>query len=83
MSKGLEFNTVFLVGMEENIFPHFMALKDRDVEEERRLCYVCITRAMNKLYITNAEERRSFGKTIKNLPSRFISEIPKDLVKKV
>lgn len=84
-AKGLEFPVVFMVGMEEGIFPHIMALKsaDRDVEEERRLCYVSMTRAKQKLYLTNAEQRRAFGKSVWNQPSRFIREVPNHLIKKV
>ena len=84
-NKFVEFPIVFMVGMEENVFPHFMALNSdgRDIEEERRLCYVCMTRAMRRLYILNAEERYSFGRAIKNPPSRFLKEIPSHLIKKV
>ena len=80
-AKGLEFTHVFLTGLEEGLFPHFGSGQDDDeLEEERRLCYVGITRACQKLYITNAETRRIFGKEQFQRPSRFISEIPKELV---
>lgn len=74
--KGLEFDYVFISGMEENLFPHANSLYDSTaLEEERRLCYVAITRAKEKLYITNARMRILFGQDAINLPSRFISEI--------
>ena len=80
-SKGLEFSTVFIIGMEEGLFPHSNSVGDNDdLEEERRLCYVAITRAKDKVYMTNARSRLYFGNTQTNLPSRFISEIPKDIV---
>ncbi|OHX66202.1 ATP-dependent helicase [Flammeovirga pacifica] len=76
MSKGLEFDYVFLVGMEENLFPSQMMLETReDLEEERRLFYVAITRAKQKLYMSYALQRYRFGKTISCDPSRFIDEI--------
>ena len=76
--KGLEFDYVFLVGMEEGVFPHYNAINDGSasaIEEERRLCYVAITRAKKKLYITSADSRMLFGNANHNLPSRFIEEI--------
>ena len=79
--KGLEFDYVFLVGMEEGIFPHYNAINDGTssaIEEERRLCYVAITRAKKVLYITTAESRMLFGNTNRNMPSRFIEEIDKE-----
>lgn len=80
-AKGLEFPLVFIVGMEENLFPHSQSLMELDqIEEERRLCYVAITRAMDKVYLTNARSRIYFGNIQANLPSRFISEIPKELL---
>ncbi len=83
-AKGLEFPLVFLVGMEENLFPHKMSMEEAGrLEEERRLCYVGITRAMEKLYITYAESRRMYGDINQNRPSRFIREIPKELVQEV
>ena len=76
-AKGLEFDVVFLVGMEEGIFPHTMSLMEDGLEEERRLCYVGITRARERLYLTNAKRRMLYGKDNMNLPSRFIDEIDK------
>ena len=74
--KGLEFKYVFVIGMEENIFPHINSIGEEDgLEEERRLCYVAITRAKKKLYLLNTLKRTLFGKTSVNMPSRFISEI--------
>ncbi len=80
-AKGLEFNTVFLIGMEESIFPSDLSLGEGDagVEEERRLAYVAITRAKEKLYITNSTMRMLFGMTRFNPVSRFVQEIPSDL----
>jgi DNA helicase-2/ATP-dependent DNA helicase PcrA len=83
-AKGLEFPLVFLAGMEENLFPHRMSLEEPGrLEEERRLCYVGITRAMQKLYITYAETRRMHGNENFNAPSRFIREIPAELLEEV
>lgn len=80
-AKGLEFNNVFLVGMEEGIFPHSRCYETpSEMEEERRLCYVGITRARKKLYLLNAKKRTLYGKTTMNMPSRFIDEISEDLV---
>lgn len=82
-AKGLEFKIVFLAGLEENIMPHSMSLQDKDgIEEERRLCYVAITRAKERLYITNAKRRMLFGNTTMNPPSRFIGEIDSNLIEK-
>lgn len=79
-AKGLEFKVVFLVGMEEGIFPSARSLnEEKDLEEERRICYVGITRAMKRLFLTNARQRTIFGSTTYTLPSRFVEEIPKDL----
>ena len=79
--KGLEFDYVFVIGMEENIFPHVNSLEGNDdVEEERRLCYVAITRAKKKLYLINALRRTLFGRTSINMPSRFINEIDKKYI---
>jgi DNA helicase-2/ATP-dependent DNA helicase PcrA len=76
-AKGLEFGRVFLVGAEENLFPSFRSMADpMDIEEERRLAYVAITRAKNLLHITTARERLLFGMTQRNPVSRFIREIP-------
>ena len=80
-AKGLEFEAVFLVGMEEGIFPHSNAfLEEGGLEEERRLCYVGITRAKQQLFISNAKRRILYGKETTNLPSRFISEIDQELL---
>jgi len=80
-AKGLEFPVVFLTGMEENIFPHKFSIDtDEGIEEERRLCYVGITRAMDQLFITNAELRRTYGGVEFKQPSRFIDEIPPHLI---
>ena len=76
-AKGLEFPIVFLAGMEEGLFPHARTLmNEAEIEEERRTCYVGITRAERKLYITNAQRRMIFGRGVSYEPSRFISEIP-------
>ncbi|MET3697677.1 ATP-dependent DNA helicase PcrA [Bacillus oleivorans] len=80
-AKGLEFPVVFLLGMEEGVFPHSRSLMEEDeMEEERRLAYVGITRAEEQLYLTSAEMRTLFGRTNFNLESRFIKEIPADLI---
>ncbi len=82
-AKGLEYKVVFLVGMEENIIPHAISLQEKNgVDEERRLCYVAITRAKERLYITNAKKRMLFGNTSINPPSRFIGEIDASLIEK-
>ena len=79
--KGLEFDHVFVVGMEEGIFPHMNSLMETsEVEEERRLCYVAITRAKDDLHLVNARRRTLFGKEQVNPVSRFIGEISKDLI---
>ena len=83
-AKGLEFPQVVLAGLEEGLFPHKMSMDDPDgLEEERRLAYVGITRAMEKLVITSAESRRLHGEERYNTPSRFIKEIPTELIKEV
>ena len=80
-SKGLEFPIVFMVGLEEGIFPHARSLQsEQELEEERRLCFVGLTRAKDKIFMTFALERRHFGSIQANPPSRFISEIPEALV---
>ncbi|MFD0051015.1 DNA helicase PcrA [Actinomycetes bacterium NPDC127524] len=80
-AKGLEFPVVFLLGLEEGVFPHSRSLMDEEeMEEERRLAYVGITRAETELYITNAQMRTLYGRTNMNPVSRFISEIPEDLL---
>lgn len=82
-AKGLEFDVVFLVGMEEGLFPHTNSmLEEGGLDEERRLCYVGITRARDILYLTNAKRRMLYGKETANIPSRFISEIDESLLKK-
>ena len=79
--KGLEFNYVFIVGLEEGILPHINSmLSNSELEEERRLCYVALTRAKDDLYLVNARERMLYGKVSINQPSRFISEINDDLI---
>lgn len=83
-AKGLEFPLVFLAGLEDGLFPHHRSLQDTALlEEERRLCYVGITRAMRKLYLTYAEKRAFAGLSGINRPSRFINEIPKSLIDNV
>ena len=78
-AKGLEFPTVYVVGMEEGIFPGASAQYDQEeLEEERRLCYVAMTRAKEKLTLTNARQRMLYGRTSANRPSRFLEEIPED-----
>lgn len=80
-AKGLEFPVVFMVGMEEGLFPHSRALMDKlEMEEERRLCYVGITRAKQKLYLTYARRRLFFGTRTENMISRFIADIPEHLL---
>jgi DNA helicase-2/ATP-dependent DNA helicase PcrA len=80
-AKGLEFPLVFLAGLEEGLFPHHRSLQERSLlEEERRLCYVGLTRAMRKLYITYAQKRAFAGLSGMNRPSRFIEEIPSGLI---
>ncbi len=83
-AKGLEFPLVFLAGVEEGLFPHKMSMEEPGrLEEERRLCYVGITRAMQKLYITYAESRRMHGQETFNRPSRFIQELPEGVLEEV
>ena len=80
-AKGLEFPYVFMVGMEEGIFPHSRALMEKDeLEEERRLCYVGITRAKERLFLTYSKRRLIFGQRSNNTVSRFILDIPKDTI---
>ena len=82
-AKGLEFPTVYLVGMEEGIFPGIRAIgESAEMEEERRLCYVAITRAKRQLYLTCARQRMLFGRTTANRASRFIDEIPEEHIDK-
>ena len=83
-AKGLEFPVVFLTGMEDGLFPHQRSLLDADgLEEERRLCYVGATRAMRELYLTHAEQRRLHGTDSYCIPSRFIGELPAELVEEI
>jgi DNA helicase-2/ATP-dependent DNA helicase PcrA len=83
-AKGLEFPVVFLAGMEDGLFPHQRSIADlASLEEERRLCYVGATRAMRQLYITYAEQRRLYGVDQYGQPSRFISELPMDLIEEI
>jgi DNA helicase-2/ATP-dependent DNA helicase PcrA len=80
-AKGLEFPVVFIVGVEEGLFPHSRALVDaNELEEERRLAYVGITRAQERLFLTHAWSRQQFGTTQYNPPSRFLEEIPEELI---
>jgi DNA helicase-2/ATP-dependent DNA helicase PcrA len=83
-AKGLEFPVVFLVGMEDGVFPHLRSLGEPDqLEEERRLAYVGITRAQERLHLSSAWSRTIFGATQYNPPSRFLDEIPSELVDEV
>ena len=83
-AKGLEFPLVFLAGLEDGLFPHMMSLEEPGrLEEERRLCYVGVTRAMKQLYLTYAESRRINGSETFNRPSRFIGEMPEEVIKEV
>ncbi len=79
-AKGLEFPVVFLAGMEERLFPHARAIDEGNLEEERRLCYVGITRAKERLYLTRAKKRRVFSEPMYTQPSRFLEEIPPELM---
>jgi DNA helicase-2/ATP-dependent DNA helicase PcrA len=81
-AKGLEYETVFVVGCEDGSFPHMKALEEGGEEEERRLCYVAITRARSRLYMTWTRERQLFGRSERNLPSRFVDELPEELVER-
>ena len=82
-AKGLEFDTVFVTGMEEGLFPHSRSLfQPSEMEEERRLCYVAITRAKRKAYLMYAAQRTVFGNTQISAPSRFLNDIPKNLVER-
>ena len=80
-AKGLEFPVVFLVGMEEGIFPGYQSMQEpQELEEERRLCYVGVTRAKENLFLTCAKQRTVFGSTSCNMTSRFLNEIPAELL---
>ncbi len=81
-AKGLEFDTVFLIGCEEGLFPHSRSMEEGNLSEERRLCYVGITRARERLYVTSARQRRIFGAGGYALQSRFVREIPDELVER-
>jgi DNA helicase-2/ATP-dependent DNA helicase PcrA len=78
-AKGLEYPVVFVIGMEDGVFPHMRSIEAGDIEEERRLCYVGITRAMRSLYLTHARTRALYGGRDWNVPSRFLAEIPAEL----
>jgi DNA helicase-2/ATP-dependent DNA helicase PcrA len=78
-AKGLEFRAVFMVGMEEGIFPHSRSLEEQQLEEERRLCYVGMTRAQERLTLTHAAGRSLYGSRNYNLPSRFLDELPEEV----
>ena len=83
-AKGLEFPVVFMTGMEEGLFPHSRTVEEgEDIEEERRLCYVGMTRAMEKLFLTHARQRRIYGSFQFNPPSRFLGEIPEHLLDQI
>lgn len=82
-SKGLEFPIVFLVGLEENLFPSRMSIEEENLEEERRLCYVGITRARKKLYLSYAQMRRQYGSENYCLPSRFLNELPSEVIEEI
>ena len=81
-AKGLEYDAVFIIGCEEGLFPHTRSVEEGNLEEERRLCYVGVTRASERLYLTFARQRRIFGGRGYALPSRFIGEIPEELVER-
>ena len=82
--KGLEFDYVFVIGFEEGLFPHMNSFESNDeMEEERRLCYVAITRAKKKLFLINARSRVLYGKVSSNIPSRFVNEIGDDFLEKI
>jgi DNA helicase-2/ATP-dependent DNA helicase PcrA len=82
-SKGLEFPVVFLTGLEEGFLPHKKSIYETfDIDEERRLCYVGITRARQQLFLSGAQQRRKYGKLEQREPSRFLNEIPEDLLQK-
>jgi ATP-dependent DNA helicase UvrD/PcrA len=78
-AKGLEYPVVFMIGMEDGVFPHMRSIEAGDIEEERRLCYVGMTRAMRNLYLTHARTRAMYGGREWNVPSRFLEEIPAEL----
>ncbi len=80
-AKGLEFRAVFMIGMEEGIFPHSRSIEEQGIEEERRLAYVGMTRAMELLTLTHASARSLYGRRDYNLPSRFLDELPVEAVR--
>ena len=82
-AKGLEFPIVFLVGLEQGLFPHGRAMEEGSIEEERRLCYVGMTRAMQRLYLSHAEIRRLHGSEQVCTPSQFLKEIPSECLVEV
>ena len=79
-AKGLEYPVVFIIGFEEGVFPHSRSIDEGNLEEERRLCYVGITRAESRLYLTYTQTRSLFGSRSYNMPSRFLDELPAELV---
>ncbi len=81
-AKGLEFRAVYVIGMEQNVFPHARSLEEQGIEEERRLCYVGMTRAMERLTLTHASARTLFGRRDYNRPSQFLDELPADGVER-
>ena len=81
-AKGLEFDAVFVIGMEQNLFPHARSIEEANIEEERRLCYVAITRARRELSLVYARQRTLFGARGYNAPSQFIAEIPENLIER-
>jgi DNA helicase-2/ATP-dependent DNA helicase PcrA len=81
-AKGLEYRSVFIIGMEEGIFPHSRSIEEQGIEEERRLCYVGMTRAMERLTLTHAASRSLYGRHDYNLPSRFLDELPERWIKR-
>jgi DNA helicase-2/ATP-dependent DNA helicase PcrA len=81
-AKGLEFRAVFLIGMEEGVFPHSRSLEEQGLEEERRLCYVGLTRAKERLVLTHAAARSLWGSRGYNLPSRFLDELPQEEIER-
>ena len=81
-AKGLEFRAVFMIGLEEGIFPHARSIEENSLEEERRLCYVGMTRAKERLVLTHAMRRNLFGRSEANLPSRFLDELPRSGVER-
>jgi DNA helicase-2/ATP-dependent DNA helicase PcrA len=81
-AKGLEYRAVFMIGVEEGVFPHSRSLEEGNEEEERRLCYVGITRARERLWLTHARSRRLFGNRAGGYPSRFLSELPEELIER-